>query len=232
MTPEHARDESARLEALSARDRLAWAVARWGDTLLFTSSFGPGSGALLHLWSEVAGGLPVHFIDTGFLFDETLAYRDLLRERLGLTVVTLRPAVGREAFTARHGLQIYRTDPDRCCAHNKVAPLEAALPGKQAWLSGLRRDQSSTRSDTPILLPTREGPVKVHPLADWSRRDVYRYQQERSIPEHPLFDKGYVSVGCAPCTAPVGPDETDERAGRWAGHEKTECGLHTFLAKK
>ncbi len=232
MTPEQATRESARLEGLSARDRLAWAVDRWGDSLLFTSSFGPGSGALLHLWSEVARGLPVHFIDTGFLFDETLAYRDLLCARLELTVVTLRPAVPREAFTARHGLQIYRTDPDLCCAHNKVEPLQAILPGRDAWVSGLRRDQSTTRADTPILLPTRDGPVKVHPLADWSRRDVYRYQQERSIPEHPLFDEGYVSVGCAPCTAPVGLEASDERAGRWAGHAKTECGLHTFLAKK
>ena len=111
MTPEQATLESARLEGLSARDRLAWAAERWGDALLFTSSFGPGSGALLHLWSEVARELPVYFIDTGFLFDETLAYRDLLRAQLGPTVVTLRPADERAEIPARLGLPLYGLDP-------------------------------------------------------------------------------------------------------------------------
>lgn len=231
IVEQSARDE-ARLAGLSARERLAWAVERWGDTLLCTSSFGPGSGALLHLWSQVAKGLPVHFIDTGFLFDETLAYRDALAERLGLTLVILRPTLSREAFTARHGLTVYQQRPDFCCDENKVEPMQRALVGKLAWVSGLRRDQSNTRADTPFVQRTAEGPVKVHPIADWSRRDVYRYQEEHSIPEHPLFEKGYVSVGCAPCTAPVTADETDERAGRWVGHEKTECGIHTFLEKK
>lgn len=223
--------ESARLEALDARARLAWAVARYGERLLLTSSFGPGSGALLHLWSEVAPGLPVHFIDTGFLFAETLAYRDALVTQLKVSLVVLRPKVPREDFLARHGLTIYQQNPDFCCAENKVEPMQRALPGMDAWVSGLRRDQSSSRAATPIVLET-DGVVKVHPLADWSRRDVFRYQQSHGVPEHPLFERGYVSVGCAPCTAPVGAGETDERAGRWAGSAKTECGLHTFLAPK
>lgn len=222
---------NARLEALDARGRLAWAVDRWGAKLLLTSSFGPGSGALLHLWSEVAKGLPVHFIDTGFLFAQTLAYRDALASQLGLQVVVLRPRLERGDFLAKHGLTIYQENPDLCCAENKVEPMQRALAGMDAWVSGLRRDQSSTRAETPIALAT-QGAVKVHPLADWSRRDVYRYQEAHGIPEHPLFEEGYVSVGCEPCTRPVSADETDERAGRWAGSAKTECGLHTFLAPK
>ncbi|MDP3278830.1 MAG: phosphoadenylyl-sulfate reductase [Deltaproteobacteria bacterium] len=225
-------EHSARLEALDARARLAWAVDRWGDSLLMTSSFGPGSGALLHLWHTVAPSLPVHFIDTGFLFAETLAYRDRLVDQLGLSLVVLSPELPREDFLRKHGLTVYQDDNDRCCAHNKVAPMQRALVGKNAWVSGLRRDQSQTRADTPIVLETLDGPVKVHPLADWSRRDIYRYQESHHIDEHPLFAQGYVSVGCEPCTRPVSLDETDERAGRWAGQAKTECGLHTFLEKK
>lgn len=223
--------ENARLEALDARARLAWAVDRWGDRLLLTSSFGPGSGALLHLWSEVARDLPVRFIDTGFLFPETLAYRDALVAQLGLSLLILQPRLERGDFLARHGLAIYQDNPDFCCAENKVEPMQRALAGMSAWVSGLRRDQSPTRAQTPIALAT-EGAVKVHPIADWSRRDVFRYQQAHGIPEHPLFEQGYVSVGCAPCTLPVGADARDERAGRWAGTAKTECGLHTFLAPK
>ncbi len=218
------------LERLSARERLAWAVQTFGDALVLTSSFGPGSAALLHLWSEVNPGAPVHCIDTGFLFAQTIAYRDQLAERLKLKLEILHPLEAREPFLKKHGLQIYEQNPDFCCAHNKVEPMQRALVGKRAWVSGLRRDQSGTRANTPIAVATVDGPVKVHPLADWSRKDVYAYQQAHKLPEHPMFEQGYVSVGCEPCTAPVSPDETDERAGRWAGKAKTECGLHTFLS--
>lgn len=218
------------LEARTARERLVWAVETYGDSLLFTSSFGPGSGVLLHLWSEVAEGLPVHFIDTGFLFDETVAYRDTLVKALGLELAVLKPALEKGRFLEKYGLTLYRDDPDRCCQINKVEPLEAALPGKRAWVSGLRRDQSKTRAETPIVLET-DGPVKVHPLADWNSKDVYQYLKLHKVPEHPLFEQGYVSVGCAPCTRPPMPGE-DEREGRWAGTGKTECGLHTFLKAK
>ncbi len=218
---------NARLERSTAHERLAWAVETYGDALLFTSSFGPGSGALLALWADVAKGLPVHFIDTGFLFDATLSYRDALVEQLGLTLEVLKPALPRGAFLQKHGLTIYRDDSDACCAFNKVEPLQRAMPGKRAWVSGLRRDQGPTRASTPVVLPT-DGPTKVHPLADWSAREVYRFMQSRGLPEHPLFEEGYVSVGCEPCTRPITPGE-DERAGRWSGSAKTECGIHTFL---
>jgi phosphoadenosine phosphosulfate reductase len=219
-------EENDRLERATPEDRLAFAVATFGEGLLFTSSFGAGSGVLLHLWSRVAPRLPVYFLDTGFLFDETLVYRDALAELLGLRVITLRPALPREEFLAAHGADIMARDADFCCARNKVDPLEPLRQKATAWVSGLRRDQSATRATTPILLPEGDGPLKVHPLATMTRSEAEAYLLHHGIPEHPLRARRYLSIGCAPCTRPV-EEGDDERAGRWAGQEKTECGLHS-----
>lgn len=217
--------ESARLEGLSPEERLAFAVELFGDDLLFTSSFGAGSAVLLHLWSRVARRLSVVFLDTGFLFDETLAYRDRIAARLGLTIEIVRPEVPRAAFLAEHGGDIHRREPDLCCSVNKVLPLLPYLDRARGWVSGLRRDQSEARAGTPILLPTEDGPVKIHPLATMTARDVDAYMRQHDLPEHPLRARRYLSIGCAPCTRPVADGE-DERAGRWAGTDKTECGIH------
>jgi phosphoadenosine phosphosulfate reductase len=222
---------NAELERLSPEERLRAAVERFGDGLLFTSSFGSGSAVLLHMWSRVARHLPVVCIDTGFLFAETIAYRDAIVEKLGLTLEIARPKVPRGQFLEEHGSDIYYRNSDFCCAQNKVAPLEPHLARARAWVSGLRRDQSSTRKDTPILLPTEDGPVKVHPLATMTAGDVAAYMAEHALPEHPLKAKRYLSIGCEPCTRPV-EDGEDERAGRWAGSGKTECGIHTRLKPK
>ena len=221
-------EDNTLLEAKTPRERLAWAVDRFGERLLFTSSFGAGSGVLLHMWSEVARELPVIFLDTGFLFPETLEYRDRLIDLLRLNVDVVRPRVGREEFLRENGANVYEFNPDFCCEHNKVEPLAPHLARSSAWISGLRRDQSRERSTTPILLPTEEGPTKVHPLATMTAREVTAYMQEHGVPEHPLVARRYLSIGCAPCTRPVADGE-DERAGRWAGKAKTECGIHTAL---
>jgi phosphoadenosine phosphosulfate reductase len=223
--------ENERLERATPEERLAFAVEVWGNRLLFTSSFGAGSGVLLHLWSQVAPKLPVIFIDTGFLFDETLAYRDALAKKLGLRVEVARPAVPQDEFLWQHGADIMARDPDFCCSINKVAPIKPYLANALGWVSGLRRDQSRARDHVPILLPTEEGPVKVHPLATMTRMEAQAYMEKHGIPEHPLTAKRYLSIGCWPCTAPVAPGD-DERAGRWAGRGKTECGLHTLLRPK
>lgn len=216
---------NARLERASPEARLAFAVEEFGAGLLFTSSFGAQSGVLLHLWSRVARGLPVVFIDTGFLFPETLAYRDLLAERFGLNVRTIVPDVANDEFRARYGDAIQRTDPDFCCGLNKVAPLAPLRAAAKAWVSGLRRDQSSVRADVDVL-EREEHLVRVHPLATMTRADVLAYVAANAIPPHPLTARRYLSIGCAPCTEAVADGETDERAGRWAGSAKTECGLH------
>jgi phosphoadenosine phosphosulfate reductase len=221
--------ESARLEGATPEERLAFAVDVFGDKLLFTSSFGAGSGVLLHLWSRVARHLPVVFLDTGFLFDETLAYKDRIAGELGLVVETARPAISTSDFVVEHGADIYLKDPDFCCATNKVAPLEPYRKRALGWVSGVRRDQSKTRASTPILQLTDDGPVKVHPLATVTAREAEEYMAKHAIPEHPMKARRYLSIGCAPCTSPV-PEGGDERAGRWAGTGKTECGLHTRQA--
>lgn len=217
-----------RLEEASPEERLAFAVELFGEGLLFTSSFGAGSGVLLHLWSLVARHLPVVFIDTGFLFAETIAYRDALVDRLGLTLDVVRSEVPKADFLAEHGDDVMKKDPDFCCAHNKVAPLAPRIDAAKGWISGLRRDQSSARADTPILLRTENGPVKVHPLATMTSADVEAYMKDHDLPDHPLLARRFLSIGCEPCTRAVLPGE-DERAGRWAGSMKTECGLHTHL---
>jgi len=213
------------LETLTPRDRLSWALDTFGDGLLFTSSFGAGSGVLLHMWSELAREQPVIFLDTGFLFPETLAYKDELARRLGLRVEVVRPAISAGEFIELHGESIQRRAADFCCAKNKVEPLLPYERAATAWVSGLRRDQGPTRRHLPIVVEQPPRPVKVHPLATMTRDDVRAYMRDNGVPEHPLALRRYLSIGCAPCTAPVG-DTDDERAGRWAFSDKTECGLH------
>lgn len=234
MTPARASFDavaaSARLQGASPREILTTAVEQFGQGLLFTSSFGAQSGVLLHLWSEVARSLPVVFLDTGFLFPETLAYRDALASRLGLVVTTLRPDVPHAEFVARYGADVPQKDADFCCGVNKVAPLAPLREAAAAWVSGLRRDQGPTRASTQIF--EQDGTlVRVHPLASMTRADVAAYLAEHDIPEHPLAARRYLSIGCAPCTRPVGAGE-DERAGRWSGTAKTECGLHASRAEE
>jgi phosphoadenosine phosphosulfate reductase len=180
------------------------------------------------LWSEVARELPVVFVDTGFLFEETHVYKNELAARLRLTLEVVRPTVPTVDFLYRHGADVYARDPDFCCAHNRVAPLDGHVRRASGWVSGLRRDQSKARADVAIFQPTTDGPVKVHPLVTMTAADVQLYLRKYQLPEHPLREKRYLSIGCAPCTRPVAEGE-DERAGRWAGTGKTECGLHTFL---
>jgi phosphoadenosine phosphosulfate reductase len=219
------------LEAATPEERLSFAVRTWGQRLLFTSSFGSGSGVMLHMWSRVAPHLPVVVIDTGFLFDETHAYIEKLSGQLGLKVEYARPAVARDDFLWEHGADVMGRDPDLCCAQNKIAPLRPFTARALAWVSGVRRDQARTREHLPILQPTVDGPIKVHPLATMTAEEAQAYMARHEVPEHPLRARRYLSVGCWPCTQPVG-DGQDERAGRWAGSTKTECGIHTFLRTK
>jgi phosphoadenosine phosphosulfate reductase len=218
--------ENERLERATAEERLAFAVERFGEKTLFTSSFGAGSGVLLHLWSRVARELPVVFIDTGFLFEETLRYRDELVAQLGLSLLVVRPETSRDAFMAAHGDDIQRRDSNFCCGKNKVEPIAPLKRDAAAWVSGIRRDQSAERAGVPILLAVDGEPLKVHPIATFSADDVHAYLRAHGIPPHPLEKKGYRSIGCEPCTRSVRPGE-DERAGRWAWSDKTECGIHT-----
>jgi phosphoadenosine phosphosulfate reductase len=152
--------------------------------------------------------------------------------RLGLrSFVELGPVMPRDEFARTHGLDLYARDPDLCCQINKVEPLRRYLPGMRAWINGRRRDQAATRLDLRVVEVMRDGLHKVNPLAGWTSRDTFYYLEQHGLPTHPLFEQGYASIGCAPCTRPVLPGD-DERSGRWAGQSKTECGIHTMLEPK
>lgn len=192
--------------------------------LALVSSFGADSVVLLHMVAQRAPDLPVIFLDTEMLFAETLAYQAELAETLGLRDVRrIRP--GRAALLERdnEGL-LHLHDPDACCALRKAEPLEDALTGFGGWITGRKRFQAGTRAALEHLEP-EGGRIKVNPLAHWGRGDIAAYMDRHALPRHPLVARGYPSIGCAPCTAPVAPGE-DERAGRWRDRDKVECGIH------
>jgi phosphoadenosine phosphosulfate reductase len=194
-----------------------------GRTAVVTS-FGTESAVLLHLVAGIDPRTPVIFLETGKLFGETLAYRDLLIERLGLKDVR-NVAPDPAALLAADPLgELWRRDPDRCCRLRKVEPLEEALAGFAAWINGRKRYQGGARARL-ALAERVDGRIKLNPLANWTREQINGYFLAHRLPRHPLEGRGYGSIGCEPCTTPVGPGE-DERAGRWRGVEKTECGIH------
>jgi phosphoadenosine phosphosulfate reductase len=196
-----------------------------GKTAL-VSSFGAESAVLLDMVARVDAATPVIFLDTGKLFPETHAHRESLVEFLQLRDVrVVRPDRAALARRDPDG-DLWQRDPDLCCHVRKTEPLEAALAGFDAWVTGRKRFQGGLRWQLPILEPEwSSGRVKINPLAPWSAEEVELYRALRNLPKHPLADRGYRSVGCAPCTRPVAPHEA-QRAGRWWGIDKSECGIH------
>lgn len=192
--------------------------------IALVSSFGIESAVLLHLVSRIDRAAPVIFLETGKLFPETLRYRDELVDRLGLSDVrSVRPDARTLASADPDGA-LWRSDPDLCCWHRKVEPLDEALAGFPASITGRKRFQGGMRSALP-LIERESGRVKVNALASWSAQELKGYMAEHGLPRHPLEAQGYRSLGCAPCTRPTAPG-ADPRAGRWAGRSKTECGIH------
>jgi phosphoadenosine phosphosulfate reductase len=224
-------EEYHQLEISHPREVLAWAALKV-EKLTVATSFQSSGLVILHMLHEIRPDLPALFLDTGFHFPETLEFKERIVQLFGLNLIDLRGEHGsREAQEAQHGTDLYRRDPNLCCHINKVAPLQDALAGYDAWISGIRRDQSVWRQSTPIaetqVLASGKPILKVHPLALWSRSDVEDYVREHEIPTHPLYERGYRSIGCWPCTSTTVAKDS-EREGRWAGLEKTECGIHTF----
>jgi phosphoadenosine phosphosulfate reductase len=219
------------LEA-SARERIQTELANATGPVCVTSSFQADCMVLVHLLIQERKDIPVLFLDTGYHFAETYAYRDELSEKLGLNLENLRAAKSVAEQEAEFG-QLYSTAPDRCCGLRKVEPLFAGLQPYSTWFTALRRDQSPTRASllesAPFQLPGGKMIQKVAPLAAWTMRDVYAYLKAHNIPPMPLYDKGYTSIGCEPCTALPSIDGTD-RSGRWGG-KKLECGIHIQASK-
>lgn len=224
----------AELAEAPPQEVLRWAFGTIGRVAVATS-FQSSGLVILHMTRALGLRPPVLFIDTGFHFPETIAFRRRIADEWDLDVVDVRGEHGSaEGQAAIYGPALYERDPEKCCFINKVAPLQMALEGFDGWISGIRRDQSPLRAETPTMeaqmLQSGKEVLKIHPLAHWSRDDVAAYVTEHAIPTHPLLEQGYRSIGCAPCTRAIRPDE-DERAGRWSGMTKTECGIHLFGKK-
>ncbi len=193
--------------------------------IALVSSFGAESAVLLHMVAAIDRATPVIFLDTGKLFAETLRYRETLAARLGLgDLRTATPERERLAEVDPTG-ELWRSDPNSCCWQRKVEPLDAALAGFAAWITGRKRFQGGVRGALAPIEHEPDGRVKVNPLADWTEADIAAYFARHDLPPHPLAARGFRSIGCVPCTRPVRPGE-DSRAGRWAGRAKTECGIH------
>ena len=205
-------------EAMTAEEVLRWAAAEFGDKLCLTCSWQRQSSVLIHMLSELGLDVEIVELDTLVLFPETYETRDRLVERYGLELRSFRPVDAPD--------RLWETKPDECCHIRKVEPLERALGGYDAWITGIRREQSPSRAGAHrVEWSERYGVWKIQPLVDWNAKRVQAYVHVNEIPYNPLHDAGYPSIGCIPCTRPINPDE-EERAGRWAGSDKLECGIH------
>jgi phosphoadenosine phosphosulfate reductase len=211
------------LEGASALEIMCWARESFGSGLVVTSSM--ADTVMVHLAEQVAPGIDVVFLDTGYHFVETIGTRDAVRAVHNVNVINVTPEQTVAEQDRTWGKNLFATNPDQCCALRKVAPLSRALEPYAAWASGLRRADSPRRANTPIVSwDARRNIIKVAPIATWTDADVANYIEAHGLMVNPLLDEGYASIGCEPCTLPShGPDL---RAGRWAGLAKTECGIH------
>ena len=208
---------------------LDWAILTFDQQIALSSSLGPQTLVIIDMVAQLGRQIPTFILDTGVLFPETYALLERVRARYGIEITQLKPKLSIEAQAASHGPELWMHQPDQCCEIRKVAPLNTHLEGYEAWITGIRRDQSSTRSETTTIeWDEAHGLIKVNPLAWWSPFHIWAYALKHDVPMNPLLNQGYRSVGCMHCTHRVAKDHdpSDERAGRWRGTEKTECGIH------
>jgi phosphoadenosine phosphosulfate reductase len=223
---------SEEFERKTPQEIIQWAVDRFWPEIALSSSFQTQSMPLLHMVTRIKRGMPVFFLDTGYHFWETLMFREKIASEWKINVIDLYRDTRWDVFARQNTRTLPLEDSNLCCYLHKVQPMQKALKDIKAWISGIRRDQTAVRSRAKILEIQNNGLLKVNPLLNWSKTDVKQYLEGNALPQHPLYEKGYRSVGCAPCTIAIGVDD-DERSGRWAGRGKVECGLHTdmFLKK-
>lgn len=218
-----------RFETAHPREALRWAFENV-ERFAIAASFQLDGLTMVHMAREFTDRVPVLFIQTGFHFPETIEYRDSLVADWNLELIETTPTLGPARQAREIHPELYAVDPDRCCELNKVLPLQKVLETLDGWATGVRRDQSVVRADVPIVerqtLPSGRDVLKLNPLARWTKQDTWHYARRYDIPRHPLYERDYLSIGCAPCTRAV-TDGEDERSGRWNGG-KLECGIHTF----
>jgi phosphoadenosine phosphosulfate reductase len=222
------------LEAASLTDRLRWAWQTFGLRAAIGTSFQGAGLVMIHHAVQAGIPLPIFTLDTQLFFPETYALKDRLEQFFGLEIESLLPEQTPAQQAAELGDALWARKPDLCCIIRKVEPLKKKLGTLDLWITGLRREQSETRSSTRVIERYKfdvwgdRVVLKLNPMVSWSRDDVWKYIHAHQIPYNPLHDRGYRSIGCAPCTRAVGEGES-ERAGRWTGFDKAECGIHTFL---
>jgi phosphoadenosine phosphosulfate reductase len=221
-------DASNRLESATPEEIITWGVQHYAPYLTMATAFGPEGCVILAMLAKIAPETYVFNLDTGYQFQETLDLRDHIAEKYGIEVDLLQPDLSVAEYEAANGGPLYRTNPNQCCFDRKIVTLKRASEVMHAWMSGIRRDQSADRAQASVVgWDKKFGLVKISPLANWTKKDVWKRITDESIPYNPLHDQGFPSIGCWPCTRAVGANESDERAGRWSGMKKTECGLHT-----
>jgi phosphoadenosine phosphosulfate reductase len=222
-------EANQRLKGSSPAEVLRWAVDTFFPKLTMATAFGPEGCAILHMLADIDPRVRVFNLDTGYQFAETLELRERIAERYGIEVEMVRPETTVAAYEAAHNGPLYTAKPDQCCHDRKIVPLRRVVAGYEAWISSIRADQSAHRAQADVVgWDKKFGLVKINPLLSWSKRDVWAFVVANKVPYNPLHDQGYPSIGCWPCTRAVRAGETDERAGRWAGQAKTECGLHSL----
>ena len=231
LTPLQVDKLSNEFETKTPQDIIAWAVDTFWPQVAMSSSFQTQSVPLLHMVSQIDRNLLIYFIDTGYHFWETAIFRENLASKWHLNVLDLYRDSRWDAFTKGRTRSLPVDDPNLCCYIHKVQPMQKAMKDMLAWISGIRRDQTPERAQAKILELQSNGLLKINPMLNWTKADIKRYTEEHDLPSHPLLEKGYRSVGCAPCTVAIGVND-DDRAGRWQGNNKTECGLHTHMFSK
>lgn len=218
---------NAEFEKAAPQDILRWAAKTYGDKLAVVTSFQPTGIVTLHMLSEIAPDTPVLTLDTELLFPETYTLMDELEKQLHLNLIRVKPALTVAQQAEKHGAALWERDPDACCQIRKVAPLGPALAGYEAWITGLRRDQSGRANTLIVSWDKKYQKIKLCPFANWTAEMMWIYINSYELPYNALHDKGYSSIGCHTpvCTQPASGD--DDRSGRWIHSKKTECGLHT-----
>ncbi|MBE7413969.1 MAG: phosphoadenylyl-sulfate reductase [Deltaproteobacteria bacterium] len=226
-TEEELKKVSDSLEGKAPEEAIRWAVENFstGD-LSLACSFGAEDVALVDMLVKIKPDARIFYLDTDLLFKESLEVKERLIEKYGIKPERYGAKSTLEEMAAEHGPELWKKQPDKCCDIRKMIPLAEALSGLKCWITGIRRDQAPTRANAPVVSwDAKFGLVKVNPLVRWTSEDVWKYIKANGVPYNVLHDQNYPSIGCEPCTKPVAPGE-DPRAGRWAGFQKTECGLH------
>jgi len=216
----------AKLDGQTPEAILRWAVDRFFPRLTMATAFGPEGNCIIHILAGIEPHVRIFNLETGYQFPETLKLRERIKEKYGIEVEYVRAEATVKEYEDEHGGPLYVIRPDQCCEDRKIIPLRQAVAGYEAWISAIRKDQSGERGKASVVQwDAKFNLVKINPLLHWTKKDVWNFITKNDVPYNPLHDRGYPSIGCWPCTAPVGEGE-DERAGRWRGTGKKECGLH------